>query len=124
MKVTDASVRESVMFVNLHLRDEDTNQIGTKLSVGISEAYDEWLAAHDAEVARKTLEGDIYAHTAAGYVQISVCPVCSEKVQVDRISGEFVGHDISPLLRAVCRGSADLIASISTDKAGTGDGHS
>ncbi len=43
VRVTDASVRECVMYANLLLRGEDTNQIGTKLTVEISEAYDRWL---------------------------------------------------------------------------------
>ena len=79
------------------------------------------LRAVAAEVARKTLEVlDIRAHTAAGYVRITDCPECQQLVQVERRTGEFVGHDISPLLRAVCPGSARA-ASISTGKAGTGE---
>lgn len=44
MKVTDASVRECVLYANLALRGEDTNQIGTALTVEISEAFDAWKA--------------------------------------------------------------------------------
>ena len=53
VRVTDASVRECVMYANLHGRGEDTNQIGTALSVQISSAFDAWILAHDAELTEK-----------------------------------------------------------------------
>lgn len=49
VKVTDASVRECVLYGNLHLRGEDTDQIGTSLTVEISDAFDRWLASVKAE---------------------------------------------------------------------------
>lgn len=44
VKVTTASVRECVMYANLLLRGENTNQIGTALTVAISNEFDRWLA--------------------------------------------------------------------------------
>lgn len=55
VKVTDASVRESVMHANLYFRGEDVNQIGTPLTVEISKAYDGWLAQVRAEARRDAL---------------------------------------------------------------------
>lgn len=56
VRVTDASVRECVMFGNLHLRGEDTNSIGTPLTVEISEKYDDWLADRDRKIAAEAWE--------------------------------------------------------------------
>ena len=59
VRVTDASVRECVMYANLHGRGEDTNQIGTALSVQISSAFDAWILAHDAELTEKVRKATI-----------------------------------------------------------------
>ena len=61
VKVTDASVRECVLYANLHLRGEDTNQIGTPMTVEISGAFDRWLAEHDAKVRAEALREARYA---------------------------------------------------------------
>lgn len=56
VKVHDASVRECVMYANLNLRGLDTNQIGTHITVEISQAYDAWLTAHNARIASEAAE--------------------------------------------------------------------
>lgn len=65
-------------------------------------------------------ESEIYAHTNAGYLRIAVCPECSQRVQTERRSGEFVAHDISPF-RAVCPGSG-IIAQASDEEIRTTEG--
>jgi hypothetical protein len=41
--VTDASVRECVIYANLELRGENVDQIGTPLTVEILAEFDRWL---------------------------------------------------------------------------------
>lgn len=53
--VSDASVRECVMYANLVLRGENSDQIGTPLTVAISTEFDRWLTGHDAEVTAAAL---------------------------------------------------------------------
>lgn len=64
VKVTDASVRECVLWANLAIRGLDTNAVGTSMTVAINEAYDRWLAevakAAKVEALRDFAESHLY----------------------------------------------------------------
>ena len=72
--VTDASVRECVMYGNLHIRGEDTRSIGTRLTVEISKAFDAWLEAHDREVAAKAWDEGARAQASAYGMDVDAGP--------------------------------------------------
>jgi hypothetical protein len=138
VKVTDASVRECVMYGNLRLRGEATNQIGTTLTVEISEAYDAWLEAHDAglraEVARleaeiarlerelSGLESDCTDHEAS-----HVRMVEEAEAERDRLAAavakalailrEPMNYDGLRMVRYYSDWVIDLLASVPTDTA-------
>ena len=102
-----------VVVADLSQRDADEIRKYLDLVFPITAPDNAAAAGSSHEEAQKAL--DIRAHTTAGYLYITDCPDCSQLVQVDRRSGKFTGHNISPLLRAVCPGSGRLASALSEE---------
>lgn len=60
-EMTDAAIRESFLYAQLHLRGHDTNEFATGVTVALNGAFDRWLAAHDREVAERAFDEGVHA---------------------------------------------------------------
>jgi primosomal protein N'' len=55
-EATNASIRESFLYAQLHVRERDTNEFATPLTVKLGRSFDRWLAKEKADAWDKCLD--------------------------------------------------------------------